>query len=43
MIPTSHLLVLSHPDFLSRQVREAMDDYEPSPKRGFWRRAIRAS
>jgi hypothetical protein len=42
MIPTSHLLVLSHPDFLARQVRGAMDDFEPSRKRSFWRRAIRS-
>lgn len=41
MIPNSHLLVLSQPDFLDRQVRGVLDDAEPSPKRGFWRRALR--
>lgn len=40
MIPNSHLLVLSHPDFLDRQVRGVLDDAEPSHKRGFWRWAL---
>jgi hypothetical protein len=42
MIPTSHLLVLSHPDFLDRQVRGVLDDAQTGPKRPFWRWAMRS-
>jgi hypothetical protein len=34
-------LVLSHPDFLRRQIREVLDEPEPNQRRSFWRRATR--